>query len=640
MYIKNSEYLSKFTGVQIDEAIEHMQSIDLDFDKKVDKTQKINGQELTGDITLTPEDIGAPTLDDIGNGSIVFKQGSHIVGTITANQTENVILEFLAGGGGGGAISELSDVNLENLENGQTLVYNSVDEVWKNGNTSSVVFVDWTTGDDNTVIFIEDPIVGTNQFRQVLFSGDTSWILLKNGTLYGCGCNESGQQGTGDLNNVTTFTQRLTNIKDIYANNTVTWALKDDDTLWGCGENNDFQQGNSSNTDVKVFAQRIDNVKQVLLGENFIYVLKKDGTIWYCGYYTGMNTYANGTYRVYNNYHSSFYNSSTKSSGGTYHDFSKMYLMDECLYGVETSGNLKVRGYSPCGALGIGTYMNGVTDIDSDIQYDYYFYETSLTNVKDIFLAHGVAWILTEDGRAYRAGNNEYGNLGTGESETVLRDFTLLDDFDNIKKIACSEKTTFLLTTNGMVYSCGSDDCKQLGNGSYEGDGNVFEDVKTRGGDSEQMFSLYNTAKDISCSNNCSWILTTENDLYSCGSNLYGNLGYGSSGNTSDYFEKRISDVKSFYADDYVTWVLKNDGTLWGCGYNEYGSQGSGNTENVLEFTQRLENVESFKASRYFTEVVKTNGTLWMCGKNNYGQQGSGNTENVLEFTQRVQPTQ
>ena len=472
-------------------------------------------------------------------------------------------------------------------------------------------------------------------------TGDTSWILLKDGTLYGCGCNESGQQGTGDLNDTTSFTQRLTNVKEVYADNKVTWALKDDNTLWGCGENNDYQQGNSSGDDVKVFTQRIDDVKQVLLGEGFIYVLKKDGTIWNCGYYTEVRPYSsNNTYSVYNLHYNSFHNASSKYSGGTEHDFSRMYLMDECLYGVEDSGKLKVRGYSPCGALGIGTYMGGTTSIDSDIQYDNYFHEVLPTNVKDISLAHGIAWVLTEDGCAYRTGNNEYGNLGTGEFETVLRNFTLLDDFNNIKKIVCSEKTTFLLTDDGMVYSCGSDDCKQLGNGSYSGNSSVFGEVKTVSNSSEQLLSVYHTAKDISCTNNCSWILTTANELYSCGYNLYGNFGNGMSGNTVDYFEKRISDVKSFYADNYVTWVLKNDGTLWGCGYNEYGSQGSGDTTNVTTFIQRLENVESFDCSRFYTQAIKTDGTLWMCGKNDYGQQGSGNTDNILEFTQRVQPTQ
>ena len=744
MYIKNSEYLSKYTGAEIDEAISGMSGVEAELEGKVDKTQTINGKELTGDITITANDVGALsssreinghpltsditltasdvgavpvtrtindksleenitltasdveavpvtreinghsltsditltasdveavpvtrtingksleenitltagdvgaiTSSDVGDATVTFTQGGVLKGSITMNQKTATTIALDAGGGTGGSstLSGLEDVSLDLPKTGQALVYDEEDQLWKNGDASSVVFVDWTTGDNNTIIFIEDPIVGTNQFRRLLMTGDTSWILLKDGTLYGCGCNESGQQGTGDLNDMTSFTQRLTNVKEVYADNNVTWALKDDNTLWGCGENNDYQQGSSPNTDIKVFTQRIDDVKQVLLGEGFIYVLKKDGTIWNCGYYTEVRPYSsNNTYSVYNLHYNSFHNASSKYSGGTEHDFSRMYLMDECLYGVEDSGKLKVRGYSPCGALGIGTYMGGTTSIDSDIQYDGYFHEVLPTNIKDISLAHGIAWVLTEDGRAYRTGNNEYGNLGTGEFGTVLRDFTLLDDLDNIKKIVCSEKTTFILTDDGKVYSCGSDDCKQLGNGSYESDKNVFEEVKTHSGSSEQTFSTHNIAKDISCASNCSWILTTSNDLYSCGSNLYGNFGYGSSDNVNlDYFEKRISNVKSFYADNYVTWVLKNDGTLWGCGYNEYGSQGSGDTNNVTVFTQRLENVESFSCSRFYTQAVKTDGTMWMCGKNDYGQQGSGNTDNVLEFTKRVQPIQ
>ena len=143
MYIRNSEYLSKFTGAEIDDAIEHMRGIELEFDQKVDKTQTINGHELTGNIILTPEDIGAPSLEDIGNASIVFKQGDYVVGTITANQTENSVIEFSRSGGG--SISEMADVELEDLEDGQTLVYSSEEEVWKNGNATCVEFVDWTS---------------------------------------------------------------------------------------------------------------------------------------------------------------------------------------------------------------------------------------------------------------------------------------------------------------------------------------------------------------------------------------------------------------------------------------------------------------------------------------------------------------
>lgn len=145
MYIKNSEYLSKYTGAEIDAAIEHMRNIELEFDAKVDKTQTINGHKLTGNIQLTPEDIGAPSLEDIGNATITFIQNGIERGSITTNQKEDATIEFIGGGSGGGSISELSDVEIDELQNGQTLVYDSETEKWKNGSTTSVVFVDWSS---------------------------------------------------------------------------------------------------------------------------------------------------------------------------------------------------------------------------------------------------------------------------------------------------------------------------------------------------------------------------------------------------------------------------------------------------------------------------------------------------------------
>ena len=179
MYIKNSEYLSEYTGSEIDSAIKHMQDIEIELEDKVDKTQTINGHSLEGDIEITAQDIGAASLSDIGDGVITFTQGDIpkgtitanqtssttialdapgdgvitftqggvIKGTITANQTSNTTIALELGGGGGGSstLSGLTDVDVTNLEDGQALVYSSEDQKWKNGVASSVTFVDWST---------------------------------------------------------------------------------------------------------------------------------------------------------------------------------------------------------------------------------------------------------------------------------------------------------------------------------------------------------------------------------------------------------------------------------------------------------------------------------------------------------------
>jgi hypothetical protein len=124
-----------------------MQSIEIELESKVDKTQTINGHSLEGNIELTAQDVGAASLNDIGNGTIVFTQGDIPQGTITANQTTNTTIALELGGGGGGSstLSGLSDVDVSNLEDGQALIYSSEDQKWKNGVASSVTFVDWTT---------------------------------------------------------------------------------------------------------------------------------------------------------------------------------------------------------------------------------------------------------------------------------------------------------------------------------------------------------------------------------------------------------------------------------------------------------------------------------------------------------------
>lgn len=285
MYIKNSEYFSKFTGAEIDFAVENNLDIDEKLARKVDKTQKVNGKALTGNITLNATDVGAQPVitsvnmlssnlvDDsesankfvntelitqigvnstniqrinskipeeassvnkltdeafvnelvdeindkipseasssnkladkayvsnsvsalssivsenteniasnttsiasntsnissinskipseasssnkladkayvttlvsttIGNGTVTITQGGVNKGTFTLNQKTNTTIALESGGGGGSASSmaDLADVSLDNLANGQTLVYNSDVQKWENSNSS------------------------------------------------------------------------------------------------------------------------------------------------------------------------------------------------------------------------------------------------------------------------------------------------------------------------------------------------------------------------------------------------------------------------------------------------------------------------------------------------------------------------
>ena len=135
-------------------------------------------------------------------------------------------------------------------------------------------------------------------------------------------------------------------------------------------------------------------------------------------------------------------------------------------------------------------------------------------------------------------------------------------------------------------------------------------------------------------SDNTTWILTPNGELYGCGQGDYGQQG---SNNTSDVlvFTKRASNVKEVSCSFYTTWYIDNNNNLYGCGYNRSGQQGSGNTSNVSTFTKRASNVKTVSCTNYTTWYIDNNNNLYGCGRNYYGNQGSGASD-VKTFTKRM----
>ena len=92
--------------------------------------------------------------------------------------------------------------------------------------------------------------------RQLVSTPYTTWIVKNDGTLWGCGYGGSGCQGNGGTSNVTSFTQRLTNVSKVFCSPVTTFTTKNDGTIWCCGTNNVGQLGEGSTSELKVFTEK------------------------------------------------------------------------------------------------------------------------------------------------------------------------------------------------------------------------------------------------------------------------------------------------------------------------------------------------------------------------------------------------
>ena len=129
-----------------------------------------------------------------------------------------------------------------------------------------------------------------DDIKSIYCGWNHTFILKNDGTLWGCGRNDYGQLGLGDSTNKTTFTQITTNaddIKEIYCGSGHTLILENDGTLWGCGQNDSGQLGLGNTTNRNAFTQvttNVDDIKEIYCGMYHSLILKNDGILWSCGY--------------------------------------------------------------------------------------------------------------------------------------------------------------------------------------------------------------------------------------------------------------------------------------------------------------------------------------------------------------------
>jgi len=138
-----------------------------------------------------------------------------------------------------------------------------------------------------------------------------------------------------------------------------------------------------------------------------------------------------------------------------------------------------------------------------------------LSPIKQIAAGGSHTVILLENGTAWATGSNASGQLGigiTGGSVNVLTKMTT-NNF-NISAIACGDRHTVVLKSNGVAYATGDNNMGQLGDGTFGGK-NVLTPMTTNN----------SNISDIACGSEHTVALKIDGTAFATGDNTSGQLG-------------------------------------------------------------------------------------------------------------------
>jgi hypothetical protein len=245
-------------------------------------------------------------------------------------------------------------------------------------------------------------------------------------------------------------------------------------------------------------------------------------------------------------------------------------------------------------------------------------------DVSSIVLGKLHTLIVTRDGRLFGCGSNNRCQLGL---DTAVKKITVLTPLTTgVVQVAAGWEFSLVLKTDGRVWACGRNRDGQLGVGDWN-DRDSLVLVKEGGVPMTGVLA-------VAAGGLHSLFLKTDGRLYSCGYNYYGQLGNGDTINTNS--PKLVTTgVAAIAAGGSHTLILKTDNSLWVCGDNHYGQLGLGSGvehQKTLAQVMGMTEVVTVSGGDSHTHAVKKDGSLWAAGYNAFGQLGDGTTTNRTSF--------
>ena len=227
---------------------------------------------------------------------------------------------------------------------------------------------------------------------------------------------------------------------------------------------------------------------------------------------------------------------------------------------------------------------------------------------------------LDNNGNVYAFGNNLRGQLGFDADEPFIS-IPKKVNLPPCTQISCGSTFTMCLSENGEVYSFGNNEQGQLGVGNNEESYN-----------SPQLISSLKDVEFIECGSEHTFCKTLNNEIYSWGVNISGQLGLENNDNQntpilcSSLSNEDVIDIKCGYEH---TLVLTSNGDVLSCGNNRSGQLGR---DTDREHSASFKKLDIFEITRIacggcHSMLLDANNDIYMFGSNLHGELGIGYTD-------------
>ena len=268
-----------------------------------------------------------------------------------------------------------------------------------------------------------------------------------------------------------------------------------------------------------------------------------------------------------------------------------------------------------------------------------------------------VAYALFANGNLYTWGNNNQGNCGLG-NQNVIPVPTLSNT--NVARVWLNasnqeynnDPRVFIQKKDGTVWGCGFNRYGALGIGTTADAVSTWQAIPIPG--NGVLKSLWNNGSSYGCT----FIQTTDNQIFACGCGSSGQLGTGDQTDVNKDWRnvtakwapqgETIVDVgggwgfsdSQAHGEGYtLMWLNGPEGdVIKTCGNNGWGNLGLGNVGGVVvnptqvnigDVSGGIKQICTTGGCVSHPMVLKKDGDLWTWGYNEWGGLGNGNTANT-----------